>query len=124
MINNIYFYLWESDMLCIDRDNQVIEIEVKCSKWDYLKDAQKVDKHDKLENPKNWSEIPNKFIYAVDEKFVNDIEIPEYAGLIIIHKRGMDYMPSLIKKAPKLHSTAMDPNKWEKLAIALHFKNQ
>lgn len=123
IIPNIYFYNWESDIFCLDKDNLITEIETKVSKWDYLKDFQnKVDKHDQIENGRDYNRIPNKFIFAVDEKFVDKIDMPDYAGLIVIHQKGMQFNPVLVKKAPKIHTMKMNPERWEQLAISLAYK--
>ena len=122
MVPNVYYFSWESDLLCIGVTGLITEIEIKASKWDYITDFKKVEKHEKLSNATDLTEIPNKFIYAVDEKFVNDIQVPDYAGLIVIHQKGMNRYAVLVKKPTRLHTLTMNPERWEKLAISLAYK--
>lgn len=120
-ISNVYYYEWESDFLIIDLDNQVTEFEIKVSKWDYLADAKKYAKHEALARL-DIDRIPNRFYYAVDKKTAESIEVPEYAGLVVIHENGMAKMLKIVKKAADLHREVIQGEGWENIAIKLYNK--
>lgn len=122
VIPNIYLFNWESDLLSIDSDNCIHEFEIKCSKWDYQNDFKKEEKHKLLNDLTDTGAIPNYFWYVATEDFVNGIVLPDYAGLIVVVKRGMQGYLSFKKKAPVLHAETMDSETWEKLAIKLCYK--
>jgi len=124
IIPNIYFFAWESDLLAIDRNNNfTTEFEIKCSRFDYLQDFKKADKHKALSEQRDITAIPNYFYYVLSEEIAQK-EIPEcdYAGLIIVCKSGMNKYLNTIKKAPLLHSESMPMYKWEEIAIKLNHR--
>jgi len=126
MIPNIYFFTWESDLLAIDKNNNgnfITEFEIKCSRFDYLQDFKKADKHKALSEQRDITAIPNYFYYVLSEEIAQK-EIPgcDYAGLIIVCKIGMNKYLKTIKKAPLLHNESMPMYKWEEIAIKLNHK--
>ena len=121
-VPNIYYYAWESDLIGIMKDNTIVEFEIKCSKWDYQYDFEKIEKHNCFRYSKNLDQIPNAFYYVVLEKFAHDIEVPDYAGLIIVQMASFNYYLITKKKAPLLHKETIDPLAWERLAIKLYNK--
>lgn len=99
----IFRYDWESDYFCISKEGYSYEIEVKISKADFRNDKKK-EKHSLFkENPKSRL-IPNRFYYAVPKGLIDEKDLPDYAGLIII-----DGTHATIKKsAPFIHKLKYD----------------
>ena len=99
---------FEADVLMITKAKLVYEYEIKTSRADFKKDFTKISKHkiysDKnphLVKQRNYPKKPNYFYYVCVEGLIKVSEIPSYAGLIYITKKGLS---KEIKKAPKLHS--------------------
>jgi len=96
---NIYYFLWESDLLVITKSGYVWEIEVKVSKSDYKADFKKRIstlryKHDLM---KKGIQGANRFYFAAPAGLIKPEELPPYCGLIeapFFHT---------VKKAPILH---------------------
>lgn len=119
--SNVYFFhpKVESDLLVVTYQDELIEVEIKVSKWDYLNDFKKVDRHEALKTRHHFHRIPNLFYFAVPEDMKDKIEVPDYAGLYIITSKGAC---RCVKKAPRLHNEKMDPKRWKDLAIKLYHK--
>ena len=123
IINNVYFYKWETDTLSVESNDEVCEFEIKDSKWDYLNDHKKFEKHDLLNARRDFSAIPNRFYYVFSDKVKVEIDnIPEYAGLIQVKKSGMNYYLKEIKAAPQLHAEKLSVEMWQDLAIKAYYK--
>jgi len=132
-INNAYIfkYNWESDFFCQSRSGYLIEVEVKVSVSDFNADFKK-EKHKYLSGQDNSKKfIPNKFYYAVPEEISSKIQVPEYAGLIVISNFKTDF----VKKAPLIHKNKIDVrpkmcekfyHKWlnEKRSFALYRRDK
>lgn len=120
-IRNVYFFQHniESDFLAVTYDREVIEVEIKVSKWDYLNDFKKAEKHELLQSKRDLSKIPNMLYYCTTKGLVSVDEVPDYAGLYEIESSGKI---KVVKKAPRLHNEKMNPKKWESLAIKLFNK--
>ena len=118
-IQNVYIYDWESDLLSIDKSDKIYEFEIKCSKWDYLADFKKTDKHEAFRLLNDITNVPNYFYYACSPDIINELSenLPEYAGLITMHGLGI----RIIKKAPILHTEKFE--RWEEVAVKLFYKN-
>lgn len=135
VIENLYVFEWESDMLLKTNSGYWYEFEIKISVSDFKHDFVKTDKHEILScgQKKIWygkwekgekveyyehanRRRPNYFYYAVPSEMVDKVKdmVPEYAGLISIDltKRHAwdigDY--SIVKKAPLLHKEKYDDN--------------
>jgi hypothetical protein len=121
-VPNAFLYLWESDMIGITKKDEVIEFEIKSSRHDYLKDFKKEEKHETLARMEDISTLPNQFYYVFGEDISPDQDIPEYAGLMIVAKQGMNKYLKVIKRAPILHNERINPEIWEKLCIKLFYK--
>lgn len=117
-VPNIFLYDWESDLISITQSDSVFEFEIKCSKWDYLNDFKKVEKHESFKRLNGKFGIPNYFYYACPPELTDNIleSLPEYAGLVQIENYGA----FVIKKSPELHKEKFD--KWEQLAIKQFYK--
>lgn len=120
-VKNVFFYHWESDLLSIDKNDQVTEYEIKCSRFDYLNDVKKVEKHEELKHQGSPERIPNFFYYVYPEEIKIE-DVPEYAGCIVVVRNGMLKYLKVLKKAPLLHSEKMNPERWQDLAIKLYHR--
>lgn len=120
-IPNAFYYKWESDLLTVDDDDLIHEFEIKCSRFDYLNDSKKTEKHKALNGDFDLAMIPNYFWYVHPEE-INIDEVQEFAGHIIVIKRGMNYQISILKKAPQLHNIPIDRDAWQELAKKLFYK--
>lgn len=99
IINNVYFFENESDVLLIRKSGITLDFEIKCSIQDMKKDVDK-PRHQHLLN-RNQQFIANYFSYICPE-FIIPLElVPEYAGLYYVSENGRI---KEIKKSPKLHS--------------------
>lgn len=104
IIENLYFFAstWESDVFILKNNGYIIEIEIKISVSDFKADSKKTIKHETLVN---GIYKPNKFFYCIPESLVDKIDIPDYAGLIVVSpNKGI----LTIKEAPFLHKTKLD----------------
>lgn len=90
--------LHECDLLIVTKSNYAIEVEIKVSKSDLKKDAEKMHMHES-------SKI--KLLYfAIPEKMLNCIDlIPGKAGIIVIYKREIkqydwqsDYYGNIVRQ--------------------------
>lgn len=99
IINNVYFFENESDVLLIRKSGILLEKEIKISIQDFRLDLLK-PRHQHLLN-RNQQFIANYFSYICPE-FVIPLElVPEYAGLYYVSEDGWI---KEIKKPIKLHS--------------------
>ena len=123
---NVFFFhhKQESDFLVVTTDDEVIECEVKVSKWDFLNDFKKTDKHTALRTKADKSRIPNFFYYVAPEGLIDRDDIPEYAGLyeVIPTASQMGKVMKMIKRAPRLHSLKLEPESWKRIAVKLFNK--
>lgn len=106
LINNAYIFNgWESDFITVTESMYVYEIESKITKSDFVDDFNKKDKHLLLESrsPENKLNIPNKFYYAAPKGMLLSHEIPKYAGLIEVYRKGESIEADTVKEAPFLH---------------------
>lgn len=108
--------------MVITRNDELIECEIKASKFDYLNDFRKQEKHDALESLKDLSIIPNYFFYVCPADLIHPGDIPDYAGLLYIMERGGRKYVKEILKAPKLHTLKVPDEKWRELAIKLYHR--
>lgn len=126
VVPNIYFYdrFIECDTIAITQEDHVIEFEIKASKWDYLEDFKKKDKHERMENPKDLTQVPNVFYFVCPEGLIYPEEIPNaYAGLIWVCKTktkavGHYYLKKKLQ-APTIHTEPIGADRWEELAVKL-----
>jgi hypothetical protein len=95
---------YEADFLMFMKKASKIyctEYEVKIDHSDFLKDSQKVIKHN---NYKNGILCPNYFYYIAPDGVISAEEVPEYAGLIEIDEKRM----RKTKRAPLLTEEEID----------------
>jgi hypothetical protein len=113
-----------------DTGKEIIEVEVKITKYDLINgEKKKHRKHENYKTGRGWC-CPNKFLFCVPEKLVNDAlslakEINEKYGVIgfdteLFEKRLSEgYIPSqaayirIAKSAKKLHESYPNSTRWE-----------
>lgn len=120
-IDNVYWFdPFESDTLVVTKEDMVIECEIKASKFDYLNDFRKQDKHDRLEQAYDYSIIPNQFYFVCPEGLIHVGDIPHYAGLLYIVDKGMGkrYVKEVVR-APMLHKEPIALSRWRDLAVKM-----
>ncbi len=74
--------LHECDLLIVTKANYAIEVEIKRSKADLKKDAEKAHAHQSNRIKELWFAIPEQLKNCIDL-------IPEHAGVIIVKKRKL-----------------------------------
>lgn len=110
VIENLYVFNWESDLLFLTRAGYWYEVEIKISRADFFNDAKKRTgfnhlKSEVLTDPSKKG--PHYFYYAVPEGMVKPEELPTHAGLIEVNEnRGY----KTTTKAPLLRKEKVDPN--------------
>jgi hypothetical protein len=57
MLDNTYFFRWESDFFAVSKSGLIHEVEIKVSRSDYLADFKKVGKHSMLKAAKEGKEM-------------------------------------------------------------------
>lgn len=127
---NIFVFEWESDFFITKQNGYCYEFEIKISRSDFKKDAEKIQKHETLQtgiktyqtnrwerNPdtgtldpvpitKSYTrKRPNKFYYVVPSGMVQVNEIPKYAGLMYVDEYGRI---TTVKEAPFLHKEKLE----------------
>lgn len=105
IINNVYFFENESDVLLIRKSGIILSYEIKISRRDFKCDFKK-SWHKSLLN-RDKENIPNYFSYVCIENLISIEECPEYAGL---HYVSEDGRIKEMKKPPKLHSNNLSSN--------------
>lgn len=107
VLQNLYVFGWESDILFLSRTGFWTEIEIKISRADFKADLKnKAGKHSALADPSVMTK-PNQFFYAVPEGLVTPEEIPEYAGLLTVGQQWQS--ARTVKPAPWLHRQKTSP---------------
>jgi len=104
IIENLYFFSrdWESDMFIVKTNGYIYEVEIKISVSDFKADLNKTNKHTTL---KLGQFKPNKFFYCIPESLVDKVDVPDYAGLIII---SQSLGCCTRKEAPFLHKNKLE----------------
>lgn len=133
VVPNIYYFnhpYTETDLMVVKDSGMTYDIEIKVSRSDFFADFKKVRKHEILENGfykkkkdsyvkieglkrrKKFkagepipAERPNRFYFAVPEGLITKKEVPDYAGLLYITKRGKI---KKVKEAKLLHKEKLD----------------
>lgn len=124
-VENIYcfhpFYK-ETDFLVIQHNGYTIDIEIKISRQDYLKDRKKIHKHNILKNgyfqvdykyhgkhepntPIYTNNRPNKFFFCCPEGLIKESDLEPHQGLMYVLESGEI---KKIKEAKFLHKEIVD----------------
>lgn len=99
----IFNHNWESDYFCVNRDGYSFEVEVKISRADFKNDVKK-EKHGLFKDNPKKKLIPNRFYYALPPDLIDEKDIPDYAGLIIVNGSHA----TIVKRAPFIHKVKYD----------------
>jgi hypothetical protein len=121
--NSTMFFPWEADMASVTKSFYAHEIEIKISKGDFARDVKdKPWKHHHLADPGVYPEMvkPNYFWYCTPDGM--EIEVPEYAGWLVVYKQRARYMVQEKKGAPLLHKKKIEAEKLVKAARILSFR--
>lgn len=98
----------ETDFLVVQNNGYTLDIEVKCSRADYLIDKKKIHKHSILKDgyfqidyeyyegflkhesntPIHTNNRPNKFYYCCPEGLIKESDLQPYEGLIYVLESG------------------------------------
>lgn len=121
VIPNLYLNdQWEADLIKIKRNGEVEEYEIKTSSQDFKNDFKnKTEKHNAFKTLFNLYDLPNQFYFICPEGIIEPEQIPEYAGLKVIRKRGLQKQLKTVKLAPTLHNERLDANRWRSIAIKI-----
>ena len=95
---------YEADFIMVESKNNkniITEYEIKIDHSDFLKDSEKILKHD---NYSKGVECPNYFYYIAPDGVISVDELPPHAGLIEINEKRM----RKAKRAPLLTEESID----------------
>lgn len=111
VLQNLFVFGWESDLLFLSKSGFWTELEIKVSRADFRADLKnKQEKHGVLADASVRMK-PNQFFYAVPDGMIQPDEIPEYAGLVVVGGRYINY--HMAKPAPWLHRHKIGPDELE-----------
>lgn len=125
---------WECDVLSLTKANMVHEYEIKITRSDYKADFRnKKRKHKSLVDRRSyaavWKRYPeNKNVQTLTPNYFwfvtapMDIEIPEYAGHMIVKESNRGPILEVIKTAPRLHREKIRANQVNSIARGLAFR--
>lgn len=91
IVENLYVFDWESDMLIKTRSGYWYEVECKISLADFKNDfTHKRQKHELLKNGDEKRRRPNFFYYCVPWYLSGKVLplLPDYAGLLVLAEDG------------------------------------
>lgn len=103
IVENLYVFDWESDMLIKPRSGYWYEVECKISFADFKNDFKnKRQKHELLKTGDEKHRRPNYFYYCVPWYLSEKVLplLPDYAGLIVLTENGR---LNEVNRAPCLH---------------------
>lgn len=103
IVENLYVFDWESDMLIKTRSGYWYEVECKISAADFKNDfTHKRQKHELLKTGDEKHRRPNYFYYCVPWYLSEKVLplLPDYAGLIVLTENGR---LNEVKRSPCLH---------------------
>lgn len=129
-LENSFVFKWESDFFLIQKaSGYSYEIEIKISRADFRKDAEKEMKHQILKSGsypkyigvwdrelKKFIQIfdkqvecnfrPNKFFYCVPDGLITVDMLPPYAGLMYVNSETLEV--KTVKEAPFIHKEKLN----------------
>lgn len=124
---------WECDVWSVSKNGYSTEYEIKISRADFKKDAEKErrlrrgrelvteKKHDILQeciDGEGHTHPPKFFYYVTPPDLIQEDEIPDFAGLITKHGRTF----STVKRAPILHRDPADEQDIERARTAFYYR--
>lgn len=106
---NIFIYKWECDYWAMDANGITREFEIKVSRADYLKDAEK-EKHNKDAGA-------NFFYYVCPRWLIDPSEVDKRYGLLFVYEGGFI---EFVKKPIRLHDRKFED--WQMLANKFYWR--
>jgi hypothetical protein len=130
IVPNAHYFCGENDLISVNKSDFVTEFEIKISKADFKADFKKTAKHDLLKRcyEQKWRKqyysggflpYPNYFFYVVPQGMLDEKDIPDYAGLIIVNDFGQAFKK---KNAPRLHSDKITAKQIEELMRKMFYR--
>jgi len=116
--NSKSIFDWEADIVSVTNSGYVYEFEIKRTLADYRADFKKEEKHSRLKN--RGRHIPSRFWYVINGFELPVDAIPEYAGLIIMTSTSIWDDIHIIKRAPRLTTSTIEPKYIDKLNEAAY----
>ena len=119
--NSCNIFPWEADLLSVTRAGYYHEFEIKISAADFKADFRKESKHKHLKL--KTAIAPRYFWYVICGFSVEEIELPDYAGLIeiVVWDEELKYV-RIIKKAPRLGDRKITDSEKERLYQAAYYR--
>lgn len=125
---NKHMFGWEADVLSVTPKHYTTEYEIKLTKADFLKDAEKgwadygknyVSKYDRMISGQG----PNRFFYVIMKDVVDVDMIPDFAGYIEATKtkRGGFFLHQK-KPAKRLHNKKLTDKKIQVIYRSLYYR--
>jgi len=100
---------YEADLVVVRESGYAVEVEIKVSRADLIKDKQKRHYHD----CKKFKEL----YFAIPEKLLKDIKhIPERAGILVIEYKNLHYRARLERPAIAIKTEPLSLEDMYKLA--------
>ncbi len=118
IVPNVKLFWWESDIISVTRSGLIHELEIKCSRQDFLNDKNK--RKWKVINSGNSKLIPNYYWYILPQQFVYSKEIPDFAGIVFVNSFNE---VKEIKKPKLLHNCKIDDLKRDYLSRGLLYRH-
>ena len=131
---NTYLGNWEADVFEVTKSGYLYEYEVKITRADFKKDAEKcsgwvcnkengfiredITKFNQLREGKRV----NYFYYLVPEGLITVDELPEFAGLIYINTKYRHPSFKTVKVAPKLSTDKITDQRMMKLYESSYYR--
>lgn len=121
---------WDADLLIIHPSGATWEIEVKVTAADFRREfTHKSAKHKALQTGRlggygNHENLVERFFFAMPEELYAKVlaEIPSYAGVILIAKRGSRFMPRILSRGKKLPARRATDADREKLMQSVYHR--
>lgn len=121
VLPNVYFFNWEADMLSVTTVGKIVEYEIKVSRQDFKADKHKKKKHNALSSRlfNSRKGIPNYFNYVSPPGIIDKDEVPDYAGLIHVTRKGQVIE---VKRPPQLHRQTINSKQVRSLLKAFMWR--
>lgn len=120
----------ECDLFLVRNKSRIgHEYEIKLSRADFRKDfvktvrvgRQDYGKHELLQD-KTCMHKPNRFSFVLTEQLAAQVEVPKYAGLVIVTPGTMFAHLRVVKQAPLLHSVPVSARQLERMRLAGYYR--
>ena len=131
-------YGWECDLFAVTRSNMFVEFEIKITRSDFRADSLKgvadFTRHQRISSDRRtkYERLtacdpagPSRFFYVVPADMIKPEEVPNWAGLIYVHRHASIYRPLTIgtaKPAPKLHREKVADRVVQHMASVMYWR--